>query len=226
MMLTGFSSWIGRTGMINNYWHGNGSTIQTGCKCGLDKSCAKILHHTSCNCDSYLENMKDIGVLTSMDQLPVKNLNYGGAFSSFGSIQFDLGPLICSGKSKPYPSESIKEEILEMKSKIQKFIDTTTTSQQALIDEIESKKYKSLQAVILIAKIGRSTRSWISQTTTESAWESRTGHTTSGTRTGHTTTGTSVVPASTVPESTVSTSDTIFSQSRNPSVGYKYGELT
>ena len=98
MMLTGFSSWIGRTGMVNNYWHGNGSTTQTGCKCGLDKSCAKILHHTSCNCDSYLENMKDNGVLTSMDQLPVKKLNYGGAFSSFGSIQFDLGPLICSGK--------------------------------------------------------------------------------------------------------------------------------
>lgn len=223
MMLTGFSSWIGRTGMINNYWHGNGSTIQTGCKCGLDKSCAKILHHTSCNCDSYLENMKDIGELTSMDQLPVKNLNYGGAFSSFGSIQFDLGPLICSGKSKPYPSESIKEEILEMKSKIQKFINTTTTSQQALIDEIESKKYKSLQAVILIAKVGRSARSWISRhTSTESTTIGSTFRTTIGST------------ASTVTGSIVSTSDTMFPhyhvstlhRYRNPSVGYKYGELT
>ena len=96
-----------------------------------------------------------------------------------------------------------------MKSKIQKFIDTTTTSQQALIDEIESKKYKSLQAVILIAKVGRSTRS--RHTATESTTIGSTFRTTI-VSTGSTVTG--------------STADTIFSNSRNPSVGYNYGELT
>ena len=41
--------------------------------------------------------MIDIGTLTSMKQLPVMQLNYGGAFNSLSSIEFDLGPLRCSG---------------------------------------------------------------------------------------------------------------------------------
>ena len=41
--------------------------------------------------------MIDIGTLTSMKQLPVMQLNYGGSFTSLSSIEFDLGPLRCSG---------------------------------------------------------------------------------------------------------------------------------
>ena len=68
-----------------------------GCECSLDKSCSKISHETVCNCDSTLQNMIDIGTLTSMKQLPVMQLSYGGAFTTISSIQFDLGPLRCSG---------------------------------------------------------------------------------------------------------------------------------
>ena len=42
--------------------------------------------------------MIDVGTLTSMKQLPVMQLNYGGAFTSFSSIEFDLRPLRCTGK--------------------------------------------------------------------------------------------------------------------------------
>ena len=144
-MLTEFSSWSGRNGIIHNYWHGNGSLLQTGCECGLNKSCTKILHETKCNCDSYLENMTDMGVLNSMEHLPVKKLNYGGAFSSSSSIQFSLSPLVCSGKSKPYSSENLDI----MKEKIEMIINTNE-SQNALIEK--NRKRASQSVVLFIAR--------------------------------------------------------------------------
>ena len=45
-----------------------------------------------------MQNMIDIGILTSMKQLPVMQLNYGGAFITVSSIKYDLGPLKCTGK--------------------------------------------------------------------------------------------------------------------------------
>ena len=131
--------------MVHNYWHGNGSLLQTGCECGLNKSCAKILHETKCNCDSYLENMTDKGMLTSMENLPVKKLNYGGAFSSSSSIQFNLGPLVCSGKSKPYASEYLDI----MKKQIEMIINTNE-SQKALIEKNQNRASQSV--VLFIAR--------------------------------------------------------------------------
>ena len=51
-----------------------------------------------------------------MENLPVKKLNYGGAFSSSSLIQFNLGPLVCTRKSKPYATEylDIMKKQIEM----------------------------------------------------------------------------------------------------------------
>ena len=88
--------------------------------------------------------MIDIGTLTSMKQLPVMQLNYGGAFTSMSSIEFDLGPMRCTGiwihlkivksrcrnlshpkqlksykgKSKPFPSELAQIERLNIKKQM------------------------------------------------------------------------------------------------------------
>ena len=96
-ILTGYSSWIGSTGIRNTYWHGDQDPSAKGCACSLDKSCSKISHETSCNCDSQMQNMIDVGTLTSMKQLPVMQLNYGGAYTTISSIAYDLGPLKCTG---------------------------------------------------------------------------------------------------------------------------------
>ena len=86
---------------------------------------------------------EDGGVLTAKQALPVMKLNYGGSFSRISSINYTLGPLICSGesntvfsslllllvstiimlnyegKSRPYPSEKEKVARDEMQSKIE-----------------------------------------------------------------------------------------------------------
>ena len=49
--------------------------------------------------------MIDVGTLTPMKQLPVMQLNYGGAFTSFSSIEFDLGPLRCTGMKIYFPGD-------------------------------------------------------------------------------------------------------------------------
>ena len=96
-MLTGYSSWIGTGGVANSYWHGDQVSTAKGCACSMDKSCSKISHETFCNCDSTMQNMIDEGTLTSMKQLPVMQLNYGGSFTSISKIEFNLGPLRCTG---------------------------------------------------------------------------------------------------------------------------------
>lgn len=61
-----------------------------------------------CNCDSHGVKVDDKGLLNNKNSLPVKALQYG-AFTTLSSIQYNLGPLICSGKTNHYPSE--KENI-------------------------------------------------------------------------------------------------------------------
>ena len=55
-----------------------------------------------CNCDTGLPKSVDEGFLTSKEALPVMKLSYGGAYSEHSSIQYILGPLICTGRVKTY----------------------------------------------------------------------------------------------------------------------------
>ena len=101
--------------------------------------------------------MIDIGTLTSMKQLPVMQLNYGGAFTSMSSIEFDLGPMRCTGiwihlkivksrcrnlshpkqlksykgKSKPFPSELAQIERRNIKKRM-----ASTTK---IVNELQNK---------------------------------------------------------------------------------------
>ena len=206
-MLTEFSSWTGRNGIILNYWHGNGSLLQTGCECVLNKSCAKILHETKCNCDSYLENMTDKGMLTSMENLPVKKLNYGGAFSSSSSIQFNLGPLVCSGKSKPYASKHLDI----MKKQIEIIINANDI-QKALIEKNQNRASQSV--VLLIARSSSSERLRRAYTTTDYTTWADTRITTRP-----------YVSTTMDPCTTIETTSAIVTQSeRNPPFGYQNGQ--
>jgi len=63
----------------------------------------------------------DEGILTSKEQLPVTQLNYGGSADRFSWILYRLDYLRCSGKAvgAEYPSEHTQNEIHEIEAKIQ-----------------------------------------------------------------------------------------------------------
>ena len=42
----------------------------------------------------------------SSDQLPIYGLYYGGSHTPYSFINYNVGPLICSGKNGFYPSEA------------------------------------------------------------------------------------------------------------------------
>lgn len=132
--LTDYAWWNGRDGTPNYYWNGSKSPNSRGCACYETDSCEDIGHeHRSglskvqktqscslpsqpyergeCNCDARLDVNIDEGVLTSMNQLPVTQLNYGDSQARYSWINYELGQLRCYGKSRPYPNE---EEIIEM----------------------------------------------------------------------------------------------------------------
>ena len=39
ILLSGFSSWFGRDGKWNSYWHGDQKSDEYGCECALNQSC-------------------------------------------------------------------------------------------------------------------------------------------------------------------------------------------
>ena len=39
ILLSGFSSWSGRNGEWNSYWHGDRKSDEFGCECASDKTC-------------------------------------------------------------------------------------------------------------------------------------------------------------------------------------------
>merc|ERR1712184_183967 len=99
-----------------------------GCKCSLDGAgyrCDKDKDGISslCNCDAGQSNV-DVGLLTSLDQLPVMELNYRATSGMFSWIAYRIGNLECSGKrnGKIYPSEVNKNKI----EKIENDIDANT----------------------------------------------------------------------------------------------------
>ena len=124
--LTPFSSWTDINGQKNRYWDGNHTSATEGCECFSEKTCdsgfsaARNIVY-KCNCDTYLSNAIDHGVLNSTVKLPVMKLHYGGSITPFSSISYRLGPLVCSGKKTFYPSEFALEERAELKQEIQGF---------------------------------------------------------------------------------------------------------
>ena len=74
-----------------------------GCQCSLDGNCNKPPYLNSdpiCNCDTMFLKSVDEGYLLQKEALPVMELSYGGSFSPISSIQYILGPLICTGRFK------------------------------------------------------------------------------------------------------------------------------
>ena len=61
-------------------------------------------------------NLTDVGTLSS-ELLPIYGLRYGGSHTPFSSVRFNIGPLICFGKTGFYPSEAedMKKETLNSK---------------------------------------------------------------------------------------------------------------
>ena len=118
-----------------------------GCQCALSDTCKTFEKPTFCNCDSRGFNVTDVGVLSS-DQLPIYGLYYGGSHTPYSFINYNVGPLICSGKNGFYPSEAddiaketfnsrldeLKNEIKETKENLSEISDhlddylRTTTS--------------------------------------------------------------------------------------------------
>ena len=39
ILLSGFSSWLGRDGEWNSYWHGDRKSDEFGCECASNKTC-------------------------------------------------------------------------------------------------------------------------------------------------------------------------------------------
>ena len=95
--LTKYSSWISRNGVVNTYWSGSRNSSDTGCQCSIDGNCVE---DSICNCDSMRPNQVDDGILTDKNSLPIKSLRYGGAYASISSVEYTLGPLVCSGKGR------------------------------------------------------------------------------------------------------------------------------
>ena len=160
--LSGVSSWTDINNNKNRYWHGNESFSQTGCNCSLDGSCnSTIPGNFQCNCDTYAVNAIDIGILTSTIKLPVTKLHYGGSMNSWSKITYQLGALICSGKSSYYPSEAarVKYQTLHQKDndlekkliKIQTLLNVSINETEAIKMGIEEKmnKWKNETQVML-----------------------------------------------------------------------------
>ena len=72
-----------------------------GCQCSLDGNCNRPPYLNSdpiCNCDTMFPRAIDEGYLSQKETLPVMKLSYGGSYSQHSSIQYILGPLICTGR--------------------------------------------------------------------------------------------------------------------------------
>ena len=118
---------------MNTYWSGVRDPSATGCQCSIDGTCIEALNADSiCNCDLMRADLVDEGILTDKNALPVKSLRYGGAYTTFSNIKYILGPLVCSGKAQPYPSEQAAIESEKVKNKL------ATIS--AKLNEIDNRK--------------------------------------------------------------------------------------
>ena len=152
--LTAFSSWTDAEGQKNRYWDGNHTSSTEGCKCFSEKTCdsgfsASRNINYKCHCDSYLPDAVDYGILRSTSKLPVIQLHYGGSITPYSIINFQLGPLVCSGKKTFYPSEfaleernSIKEEISTLQTEFTRVKIETEDILNSTLSQIQSDMTK------------------------------------------------------------------------------------
>jgi len=111
---------------------------EIGCQCALSDTCETIDKPTHCNCDARGFNLTDVGILSS-ETLPIYGLRYGGSFTPYSLINFDIGPLVCSGKKGYYPSEAEDMEKEKLNSKLNKLtteIEETNEDLQELSDQL------------------------------------------------------------------------------------------
>ena len=110
-----------------------------GCQCALSETCKIFQKPTICNCDAKGMNLTDVGILSS-ELLPVYGLRYGGFYTPFSSVRFNIGPLICSGKEGFYPSEAEDMEKETLNSKINELkndMQETKEELEELSDQLE-----------------------------------------------------------------------------------------
>lgn len=115
--LTTYAFWHDRHGREIAYWNGDKTINETGCACYETNECENMEDFNidrECNCDDMRANLTDFGVLTSMEQLPVTQLNYGGSSEIYAWIEYYLGPFKCTGRRNLYPSE-VKSNSFEFK---------------------------------------------------------------------------------------------------------------
>merc|ERR1712131_268793 len=82
-----------------------------------------------------------MGILTDKNSLPVKSLSYGGAYE-YSRLKYILGPLICNGKAKPYPSEEAaleQEKLQNQFSAISKLIETNKSNVDLVKTELKNE---------------------------------------------------------------------------------------
>ena len=94
--------------------------------------------------------MTDEGTLSS-NNLPIYGLSYGGSFTPYSSVQFNIGPLICSGKKGSYPSETERFEKEKLNRKLLELtneIEETKEDLNALSDQAEEVKNQNLNSKI------------------------------------------------------------------------------
>jgi len=104
---------------------------ELGCKCALSESCKTFEKPTLCNCDARGFNLTDEGILSS-DQLPIYGLQFGGSHTPYSSVNFDIGPLICSGKTGFYPSEADKLEKEKLNIRLNKLTNKIAETKEGL----------------------------------------------------------------------------------------------
>jgi hypothetical protein len=91
------SWWNGSNGVQNFYWDGKHNPSDHVCACDAAGECLSEM--VKCNCDSAApEWLSDEGVLTDAAVLPVAELSFGGLLFDSQAAQFQLGPLMCSGR--------------------------------------------------------------------------------------------------------------------------------
>ena len=94
--------------------------------------------------------MTDEGILSS-DQLPIYGLSYGGSYTPYSSIKFDIGPLLCVGKKGLYPSESEKLEKQKLNRRLLELTNELAETKEGLdelTDQTEEIKNQNLNSKI------------------------------------------------------------------------------
>jgi hypothetical protein len=89
--------WTGSNGTTSYYWDGEHGPDSHVCACDADGTCVE--DEFACNCDAGAAQwFEDSGRLTSAGALPVVELRFGGLKFDGQAAQFQLGPLVCSGR--------------------------------------------------------------------------------------------------------------------------------